>query len=127
MALSSNEQREIEVWTGELLAAEAATADDRLRVLDHTLVVAYEILRVRLSGMIRNPDELRLEGDARVRWVEAKGWAQGQVRALHDLIINIDPPLSLNSDAKILMDGGSAATGQHRTKFVPVTWANPRP
>ena len=66
--LTTDDRRAIERWTGPIKAEDMATLGDRLATLGSPLVVAYEILSIRYAEMLMSPDELRIEGDARVRW-----------------------------------------------------------
>ena len=127
MALSTRERREIERWTGGLDEDAVTEVDLRLQALGHTGVVAYEILMVRYAEMITNPDELRLEGDARVRWVKAREDLQAQVYKLVQWWTGLDPAPVLNAEATDLMGTATAGTGRHRVTTSSYVMSNLRP
>lgn len=122
--LSADDRRTIQRWTGTLPAAELVDVGNRVETLGNPLVVAYEILSTRLADMLASPDELRIEGDARVRWVEAKKQLQAQIDRLLAALRTID---DLNSAATAVLASDLASAGGSVITARPYTAFNPRP
>lgn len=93
-------RRAIERWVGPLEQTDLVDVEKRLTTLGHPLVVAYEILSIRYAALLSSPDELRIEGDARVRWVEAKKQLAAQLATLLAAIRTLE---NLNSAAEELL------------------------
>ena len=100
MALELGDRRAIERWVGPLEQTDLVDIEKRLVTLGHPLVVAYEILSIRYAALLSSPDELRIEGDARVRWVEAKKQLAVQLATLLAAIRTLE---NLNSAAEELL------------------------
>lgn len=123
--LSADNRRAIEFWTGPLSDDDVALAIERIITLGHPTVVAYEFLRVRLGAMMGNPDELRIEGDARVRWVETKKQLNQHAQ---DCLVSIGQlDVKLNTAAEALVAPGLASMGGRRISAVRYYAPNPRP
>lgn len=120
MALELNDRRAIERWVGPLEQTDLVDVEKRLATLGNPLVVAYEILSIRYSALLASPDELRIEGDARVRWVEAKKQLGQQLSNLLAALRTVD---DLNTAAQDLLApdlmsaGGSVITARRYTVY----------
>ena len=120
MALELGDRRTIERWVGPLEQTDLVDVEKRLVTLGNPLVVAYEILQTRYSALLTSPDELRIEGDARVRWVEAK---KQLARHIETLLLALRPVDDLNSAAVALLEpdllsaGGSVITARRYTVY----------
>ena len=130
MALSFEQTVEAERWLGTVETDEEARLETRIVTLGDVVILgAYELLRTRLSEMLRSPDELRLEGDARARWVEAKKSAASQ---LSDCLNHIrwlvaNGRISLNQAAKDML-GPELDQGRGNViTFGSYNTLNPRP
>lgn len=122
--LTADDQATIERWTGTLPGADLAKAAARRSTLGNPLVVAYEILSIRYADMLASPDELRIEGDARVRWVEAKKQLQARIDRLLAALRTVD---DLNSAATAVLAPDLASAGGSVITARPYTAHNPRP
>lgn len=120
MTLTLDARRTIERWVGPLDNTDLIDVEKRLVVLGEPLVVAYEILSIRYAALLASPDELRIEGDARVRWVEAKKQLSDQKDSLLAALRTID---DLNSSAQAVLApdlasaGGSVITARRYTVY----------
>lgn len=123
--LSNEDRRAIEIWTGPLSEDEVVTAIERLAVLDNATVTAYEFLRVKHAALLAQPDELRIEGDARVRWVEAKKQIEAQLGNCLETVRA--QGASLNAAASALVSPMLDQAGGRSIRAFKYTAPNPRP
>lgn len=121
--LTTDNRRAIERWAGPIQAEDMATLGDRMETLGDPLVVAYEILSIRYAEMLMSPDELRIEGDARVRWVESKKQLKAQMGSLLAALRTMD----LNTAAEALLAPELASAGGSIITARTYTAHNPRP
>jgi hypothetical protein len=123
--LDVGDLRKIESWAGPLSSEDVVVAIRRMTDLGNATVVAYEFLKIRYAGMLNSPDELRIEGDARVRWVEAKKQLAVQVgRCLDAIRLSGE---TLNPAAGAVVDADLLALGGRRISTKLYVSPNPRP
>ncbi len=129
MPLDADDLAIIESWTGSLDDELKVSAETRLASYEQPELVAYWLLRVRYGGMLHNPDEVRLEGDARIKWEKAKEDLLDQVRSLWNLI---DGKVKcgdwvLGAEAAQLYEQGRGQQGGQRVTSSKYLVQNPRP
>lgn len=123
--LTVDQRKAIERWAGTLTDEQTEEAMGRLSVLGRPEVVAFEILSIRMADLLASPDELRIEGDARVRWVEAKKQLQNQINLCADAIGRL--PVVLNLAARDVMGPYLASHGGTKISATRYWTLNQRP
>lgn len=130
MALTFDQTKEAERWLGTVESDESDDLEARITTFGGVVIVAsYELLVTRYAELLRSPDELRLEGDARARWVESKKKMEDQLARCLDQIrwLYANARISLNTAAKDLL-GPELTKGRGSLITTGVyTSPNPRP
>lgn len=122
MALTDAQRDRVEMWTGPLDLDDHSRIEDGIERYSHPELAALWWLQRKLSEMIQQPRELRLEGDMRVNWSGSVEEMRRQITRLHHFIVS--QALPLNREAERLLASTEATDVVTATKY---TSLNPRP